>query len=58
MPDVKLIHKSRKYADLIMQDPTENNIREVVLNCWQDAWQAAYEAAIKNYGNIREDMGR
>ena len=59
MPNtIILTHKSRKYSDEIMEEPTEICIREMVFRCWIDAYQAGYEDAIKNYGNIREDMGR
>lgn len=58
MPQIKLIHKSRKYADDILSKIEEDRIRDIILQCWSDAYTAGYEAAIKNYGNIREDMGR
>ena len=56
MPEAKLIHKSRKYADKIMEEPTEECIREMVFQCWLDAYTAGLERGL-NAPPHREDMG-
>ena len=57
MTNLALIHKSKKYADLIMKRINEDYIREIVFDCWRDAYAEGYEAA-RRQSPEREDMGR
>lgn len=57
MPDPKLTHKSRKYADKIMEEPTEERIRTQILQCWVEAYAAGLERGL-DIPPHREDMGR
>ncbi len=57
MTQMKLIHKSKKYADEIMEKIDEDRIRDIVFQCWADAYAAGYASAL-NEGPHREDMGR
>lgn len=57
MTDIKLIHKSKKYADRIMDRINEESIREIVFECWRTAYAEGYEAA-RRQSPEREDMGR
>ena len=57
MTNIKLIHKSRKYADKIMEEPTENCIREMVLQCWIEAYQAGLDVVLQ-HTSYKEDMGK
>lgn len=53
MPE--LIHKSRKYADLIMEKINEERIRSLVLQCWIEAYAAGFEASVQMH---KEDPGK
>lgn len=48
MTNMALIHKSKKYADQIMEKIDEDRIRDIVFRCWVDAYAAGYEAADAN----------
>jgi len=62
MPDPKLIHKSRKYADKIsahipLDRLSEDYIREIVFQCWLDAYAAGLLRGLDTPPH-KEDMGR
>lgn len=60
MTKVNLIHKSCKYADLIIEKISEDRIRDIVFECWKDAYAAGYAAGVKTESEYphKEDMGR
>lgn len=55
--NIKLIHKSRKYADKIMEEPIEDCIREMVFASWKEAYNVGLEVGMRD-APYREDMGR
>jgi hypothetical protein len=57
---MKLIHKSRKYADEIIDKISEDHIRDVVLRCWQDAFaegRIASERMEREFPRGQNEMG-
>lgn len=40
--NMKLVHKSRKYADKIMNNIHEEHIRAIIFQCWIDAYAQGY----------------
>jgi len=62
VPQIELIHKSKKYAHRIFAhiplDPaSESYVRTQVFDCWVEAYQAGLEAGLA-MGPHREDMGK
>jgi len=61
MPDPELIHKSRKYADKIMEEPTEDCIREMLFSVLAGSLRSrhrerlGYPSSSRGHGTMKED---